>query len=225
MTAADRRIIAIHEAGHAVADVLLGIPVEFASIRPGKTFAGIEVPAPHRPDSFDWNQYLPISAAPADLRAYVEKRVIAFLSGHIAATTLYEPLPRRRRLTVELPDADAIARDALASLGPRLAELVVAHEESDEETGGDEANAFALANAFAGPDMGGAFYLEWLRVEARALVARYEAAILRVADALERHAVLRGEQIAALVHPPKPQKDPNMASNLIRQGLGLPPPQ
>ena len=36
----------------------------------------------------------------------------------------------------------------------------------------DEARALGLADAFAGPDMAGAFYLELLRVEARALVLR-----------------------------------------------------
>ena len=50
--------------------------------------------------------------------------------------------------------------------------------------------------------MGGAFYLEWLRAEARALVVRYQDEILRVADALERHAVLRADEVAALVIAP-----------------------
>jgi hypothetical protein len=49
--------------------------------------------------------------------------------------------------------------------------------------------------------MAGAFYLELLRAEARALVVRYRAEILREADALERLAVLRGDAIAALVFP------------------------
>jgi hypothetical protein len=49
--------------------------------------------------------------------------------------------------------------------------------------------------------MGGAFYLECFRVESRALVVRYAAAILRVADALERHAILQGDQVAALSIP------------------------
>ena len=216
MTAAERRSVAIHEAGHAVADVVLGIPVEYTSIRPGKTFAGIEVPAPFEVDLGSWNQYLPISAAPADLRAYVEKRIIAFLAGPIAAVILYEPVGRGAPVREEF-DPDAIARQALANLGPRLAELVVAKEESDEPNNGDEANAFELANAFVGPDMGGAFYLEWLRVEARALVVRYAAAILRVADALERHAILQGDQVAALIHPPKEDRPGSAPSSTRRE--------
>ena len=62
----------------------------------------------------------------------------------------------------------------------------------------DEEHAWSLTQASAGPGVG-AWYLDWLREEARAFVVRYHAAILRVADALERHAVWRGDQVAALV--------------------------
>jgi len=102
-------------------------------------------------------------------------------------------------------NVDENARQVLAALGPRLAELVVAHEESNVPSAGDETNARELVDAFAGPADGlflapGTFSLEMLRCEARNLVVRYHAAILRVADVLERRAVLTGEQVAALVY-------------------------
>ena len=49
--------------------------------------------------------------------------------------------------------------------------------------------------------MAAAHYFEMLRIEPQGLVTRYSAAILRVAEVLERHAVLRGDQASALVFP------------------------
>jgi hypothetical protein len=49
--------------------------------------------------------------------------------------------------------------------------------------------------------MAAAHFFEMLRIEPQDLVMRYSAAILRVAEALERHAVLRGDQASALVFP------------------------
>jgi hypothetical protein len=63
----------------------------------------------------------------------------------------------------------------------------------------DLTSSSQLATASAGRDAG-ALYKEWMRIETRALVIRYGAAILRVADALERQAVLTGDQVAALVY-------------------------
>jgi len=61
----------------------------------------------------------------------------------------------------------------------------------------DEHNALAMAMAFAGharcPPP------RWLRAEARELVIRHRATIVRVADALERSHVLTGEQVAAFI--------------------------
>jgi hypothetical protein len=75
-------------------------------------------------------------------------RIMAYLAGDIAAAMLYQPTSGRRVPRGE-SDPDAIARQALANLGPRLAELVVTNEESDEPDDGDEANAAKLAGAFA----------------------------------------------------------------------------
>jgi hypothetical protein len=111
------------------------------------------------------------------------------------------PAAARRRAFALREARDRVDRSP-SSL--RLAELVVDREESDEPLDDDETHAFALAGAIAsiGSEMGGAFYLEWLRAEARALVVRYQDEILRVADALERHAVLRADEVAALVIAP-----------------------
>jgi hypothetical protein len=170
--------------------VVLRGTVEYVSIRPGRTFSGINVPVrTGRSDVDRFNPFLPVNAQPPALRGDVERDIICKLAGDIAALYLATPTSGYR----DEPDSDSIARRALESLGPRLAELVVAREESEEASDGDEANAWQLADAFAGPEVG-MFYLEWLRASARALVMRYSAAILRVADALERHAVLRASK-------------------------------
>ena len=197
-----RRWIALHEAGHGVAHVMFGTPLEYVSIRPGKRFGGLAASnRGDRPDSDEWDQFRPVSAAPPAFRASVEREIVGALAGEIAAAMLYQPT-KREPTRAQISEAETIARRALAALGPRVAELVVANEESDEPYDDDETRAHDLAFAFAGPSAG-MFYLEMLRAEAREFVIRYQAAILRVADALQRHAVLEGEQVAALVHPPK----------------------
>lgn len=194
-----RRRTALHEAGHACAEVILGGAVEYASIRPGRTFAGIEVPAAR--DLIDVDGFAPwlpsVTLEPPALRVAVERQIIATLAGELAALYL-APLPARGWYGPD--DAAEIARQALVGLGPRIADLVVGHELREQPTDSDEVSAQSLASAFAGPEAG-PYYVEWLRCEARELVTRYHAAIRRVADALERSAVLRGDQIAALVHP------------------------
>jgi hypothetical protein len=191
----ERRRIALHEAGHAVADVLLGLPIEYASIRAGRTFAGIEVPVPRPVPDIDRLTIYPTLLQPTALRNNIERRVIATLAGQLAELYLDEPSSGYMS-----DEADTIARQALAGLGARLVELVVEHEEREESPGRDESRAFDLAGAMVGPDSAG-LYLELLRHEARALVIRYHLAILRVADALERQAILSGDQVAALIYP------------------------
>jgi hypothetical protein len=189
-----RRGTALHEAGHAVAFVVLGLPLEYASIRPGRTFNGTVSPVQ---STIDVNeiQFGRVSQQLPSLRSIVERRIIATLAGELAARYLAtEPAP-----AAYVDDAaETIAREALQRLAPRVAELVVHHEQA-EDTGTDEANAWEAAGIFADGEPQAA-YLSWLRAEARLLVIRYSAAILRVAEALERHAVLNGEQVAALVH-------------------------
>jgi hypothetical protein len=189
-----RREIALHEAGHAVAHVVLGMPLEYASIRPGRTFGGVAVPG-QRPIDVNEIQFGRVSQQTPSIRAEVERRIIATLAGELAARfRAAEPAPT----AYVGEEAETIARDALQRLGPRLAELVVHHEQA-EDTGRDEANAWEAAGLFADGEPQ-SFYLAWLRAEARILVTTYAPAILRVAEALERHAVLNGEQVAALVH-------------------------
>ena len=196
MTAEDRRRTALHEAGHAVAGVVMGRPLEYASIRPGRTFSGIAVPVPRdRPPGFDPDRFVPVQ--PAELRADVERQIVTVLAGDLAALYLAEP----RSGYVDTSEEEVAA--ALEALGPRVAELVIHHETDEVPTDSDEERARGLALAFIGNDAGAAHYLAWLRAEASQLVIRYRAAIVRVADALERHAVLAGDAIAALVYPPK----------------------
>ena len=77
-----------------------------------------------------------------------------------------------------------------------------AHE-ANRDSQDDETTAWRTAHALAGDFEVTLHYLAWLRGEARQLVVRCAPAILRVADALERSAVLDGEQVAALVRPSK----------------------
>jgi hypothetical protein len=152
------------------------------------------------PDRDGWNPELPVACQPPRMRAGIEREILAIFAGDLAGLYLVPGEPGAARYVDE--DVDAIATQALASLGPRLAELVVAHEQAEEPFLDDEAHARQLANTSAGPEAG-PLYAEMLRVEARLLVTRHHRAILRVADALEREAVLDGAQIAALVRPQK----------------------
>ncbi len=137
-----------------------------------------------------------MTAQSADVRTRVERIIIVRLVGAIAAEML---APRPEDYT-NRPVADELDREALERPGPRIAELVVADEASEEPVEGDEAAAFSFAIAFADINAGW-HYLEWLRAQAREFVVRYRSTILRVADALERHEVLRGDEVAALVYP------------------------
>jgi hypothetical protein len=191
-----RRRVAVHEAGHAVAFVVLGIPLEFASIRPGRSFLGVVVPAARDGADLGALNFDAICNEPPALREDVERRIIAGLAGELAE--LYgTATPASGYLD---DDDEQIARAALATLPSRIAELVTEHEDRLDPVTADEDAARELADAFAGPDVG-PHYLAWLRAEARDLVTRYAAAILRVADALERRAILTGDAVAALVHP------------------------
>lgn len=193
-----RRQIALHEASHAVAHVVLGLPLEYASIRRGRTFGGMTVSIPRGlAGAGDFDTFKPVPLQPAALRADVERRVISRLAGELGVLYL---APVDPVATYTDDDSEAIAHEALAALSPRTAELVAKRETSEDGFQHDEAAAEELAAAFAGPESW-VSYLGWLRAEARALVVRYGAPILRVADALERHAVLDGEQIAALIYP------------------------
>lgn len=198
-TAEKRRRTALHEAAHAVADTEMGRPIDYVSIRSGHTFRGITVPVPRDLADLDGLSFGGVAAQPPALRADVERVIIGTLAGDLAELVLGPIDPPGYRPDDE--EAELIARQALAALGPRAAELI-GREEGTEPTPTDEENAWRYAYALAG-DTGTTHYLEWLRAEARALVWRYRAAILRVADALERHAILRGEQVAALVYPSK----------------------
>jgi hypothetical protein len=195
-----RRQTALHEAGHAVADVVFGIPIEYVSIRSGHGFGGIEVPVPREFADIAGFDLVPLVMQPPALRADVERCIIATLAGGVAALHLgSEPAPAG----YDDDEAERIATQALGALGPRISELVIDNETNDKQFESDQDHATDLAIALFGDVLGGAHYLAWLRVEAETLVVRYRAAILRVADMLERHAVLAGDQIAALVYPPK----------------------
>ena len=199
---ANRRRTALHEAAHAVAHAVLGVPIEYASIRSGRMSLGIVVGVQRdrpRMDGFEGDY--PVPTQPPELRADVERSIIVTLAGDLAELYLDE----QRGSAYTNDEAETAAVAALATLGPRLADLVV-HLEESESVVGDEDAARNLAVAFAGREVG-PLYLGWLRASAGELVITYRAAILRVADALERRAVLAGPAIAALVHPPKGAPD------------------
>lgn len=180
----DRRRIALHEAGHAVACVVFGTPLEYVSIRPGRTFGGVTVGVPREvPDAPGRATWLD----PA-IRVDLERRVIASLAGDLAERLDPTAGPR--------PVDETEVRAALEALGPRVVELIE-REQRDDPVLSDAAAAWYLAERLAGD--GARHYVEWLRVEANELVLRYAAAIGRVAEALERREVLDGPAVAALV--------------------------
>jgi hypothetical protein len=202
VNAAERRRVALHEAGHAVADVVFGRGVEYASARAGRTFAGLTLAAPGPAGATDgFDPFLFVVQQPAACRDHVERTVISLMAGDLAELFLVsEPVN-----AYSDDQAEQIARTALEGLGPRLAELVAKHEDREEPTPTDHEQAFSLAAAFVGPDpVAVGNYLAWLRAEASRLVRVYAPAILRVADALERRAVLSGAEVAALVNQPRP---------------------
>jgi hypothetical protein len=191
-----RRLVAVHEAGHAVAHVVLGRPVACASIRPGKRYAGVAIPEAAGladVDGFDPSKL--VTGQPPAFRTDIERRIVVLMAGEAAVTLLAGSRPAAGYSDDE---TDVIARKALDALPPRVLELVKAAEE-DERPGSDHEHAERLAWAIAG-DHASLHYLAWLRCQAEALVIGWRAAIIRVADALERRAVLTGDEIAALVH-------------------------
>src|SRR5687767_7880847 len=126
---ADRRRTCVHEAGHAVAQYVLGDQTEYVSVRPGKAFRGIHVQVKRQlTDIGRFDPFTSVSVQSPALRADVERKIVVFLAGDIAALLL-APHPLEG---YQDDEADRIARQALDSLGPRLSELVVANERSDD---------------------------------------------------------------------------------------------
>jgi hypothetical protein len=196
-----RRTTAIHEAGHAVASIVFGREVDYVSIRRGKGFNGIacSVPRPRDVAGYD-----PVSVLrqPSALRADVERDIVVLLAGELAALAFgSEPAPAR----YDEDEFERVATDALAALGPRVAELVIKNEASDEVEY-DRDGAIDLAMLMTEDVLAASAYFAWLEAEARAFVAAYRATILRVADALEEHAVRTGEHVARLVYPHRAPK-------------------
>ncbi len=125
-TPGERRLIALHEAGHAVAYHVLGLGLEYASNRPGRTFAGVAVAAsPAVTAGFAELTEVGIAGQPVALRANVERRIIGKFAGELAALTLVDRTGHYQADN----EWSELARDALVALGPRIAELVTEHEE------------------------------------------------------------------------------------------------
>lgn len=191
-----RRRTAIHKAAHACVSQDLGIEVEYASVRPGRNFDGVAVNAHAAVADLDRLGLGGVMDQPPALRADVERRVVVMLAGEAAALVFAEP-------DVDGWDVDPVevAARGLAALPPRVAELAIAAENSEAMPATDADKAGELAAALTGPTGGAAHYLAWLSAEAEFLVRQRRDAILRVADALEAHAILTGDQIAAITSP------------------------
>jgi hypothetical protein len=67
-----RRLVALHEAGHAVSNVIMGVSIEYASIRPGKHFLGVVDPGPRTRHTEGFDPFRPLCTQPAELRADIE---------------------------------------------------------------------------------------------------------------------------------------------------------
>lgn len=191
-----------HESGHTVAMIVVGMPLEAVSIRPGKHFGGIAHPG----DLRTWQAEIPPTfgtvpsvALPADFRKAWERRIVVSLAGELAARWA---VPLTGFIPSPAEDFAERAAAALARLSPRHAELIVAAESADP-TPSDEESAASDSYALVGPEESAA-HLNWLRVVAGELVREWACEISALGAALLERPVLSGDEAKGIVRSARP---------------------
>lgn len=197
----DRARVAMHEACHAVVALVLAVPVDLLSIRPGEGYRGATLFAPG--EILPWQDLVSNAAAPSQppaAREAMERDIIVSLAGPASAYML-PPLSGHVP-----PDHDeeriAGALVALQRLDPALAcRLLAAESEPDSPEGHDSTRAQRVAWHLNGFDRTLAnAHIYYLAAVANELVSRHRHAINAVAAALLEKTVLMGsdvERIAA----------------------------
>lgn len=193
---------AYHEAGHVVAMLVLGQPLDIVSIRPSKHYAGITLYGECGRQGWQGeipNILDPATQHPSDFRAFFERRIVVSLAGKIAGTLA--PVEPYSGYTAPSPDEEFAERaaHAIARLSPRHRELVLKTEaeEASEAFPTDDETAMRDATVLSGDEASS--HVGWLEQVARRLVHQHAVSIEMLAEALLQRPVLSGQEAAQIV--------------------------
>lgn len=194
----DRWRTCLHEAGHAVVGLAVGLSPEVVSIRPSLTHRGVTIMArgtyaerPGEGAAF-FDRSLPLS-----MRDLLEAHIAVDLAGELAGLLA---LASGYQSAADLDDEAHARRVATAITGldperqARLETAAAAPESSDDW---DRAVASAGALLARNEDAAGAL-LAFVRAITAALVYRHVRTIFALARELDLHETLSGERVRAL---------------------------
>lgn len=189
--------IALHESGHAVAALALGVGVRLATIRAVPAAQGCvwhASPFSKRArEQFLTMRAAPLPLVPPTVRRGVEKALLILFSGDLAATLLAAPMASYRGQTPDDVDVDlaiaALSRSARATLAEHAAE-----SPGQGPTDGDR--AARIATIVVGDPAW--LYAELFRAQAAEVVLAHRAEIVAVACELDRVGVLSGRRVAEI---------------------------
>jgi hypothetical protein len=195
-----RDFVAWHEAGHALAAVLVGRPLDYVSTRPGLQFGGITHYGPSAPLGVDGVTLAPLALQPdLTIRERFERSILVALAGGVAERFV-EPFTGSGYVPADDDDDRAAASAAaLARLSPRHRELVVAAERrtapypTDDEGQARQSSAIFNAPAAVG------HHVEWLRGEVEAMVHTHERQLRAIHDALLPLEVMTEQEVLAAI--------------------------
>jgi hypothetical protein len=217
-----RREASYHEAAHALAARLLGLPVDHVSIRRGDHFFGIT--SSGRGPVPEWNGLPGALYMNSGLRQFIERQIVTDLAGHIGSLASWEPYDEFAEIDNTWAHRAAAALDAVS---PRTRELILASEASPA-TKDDETRARELAEKWSTfdstPPSSLTYYIEWLRGESRDLLADHADQLKAIADQLSKRVILTGPQVDEILRG-LPQLAEGDASEAIRPPTSSRTPQ